>query len=137
MSAITVLPPMGRYVRRIEGANFSLEANTERVPEAGHYYLLQNGDVVLQSDDYPEAMLAYQGLCKVYWEDHLSSAELPERLSSAWGLIGLESEHVLAVALIREEGTAADRKRLDQMRLRSRFARNQGNRGRQGRTSTP
>lgn len=114
--------PLMRYRRHIEGTDFSLEANTESVPEEGHFYLLRNGEVKLVSDEFPEAMEAYQGLCREYWQDHLDSRDRDARMASAWGLVGLEPDHKDAIELIKNEGSEEDRKRLEQVRRRKRFA---------------
>lgn len=122
--------PLMRYRRHIEGTDFSLEANTEAVPESGHFYLLRNGEVELMSDEFPEAMEAYQGLCREYWKDHLKSGDRQERMASAWGLVGLEPNNESALELIRNEGTEDDKKRLEQVRRRKRFSKQRAGRGR-------
>lgn len=118
-----------RYRRHIEGTDFSLEANTEAVPERGHFYLLRNGRVELMSDEFPEAMEAYQGLCREYWKDHLKSVDPHQRMASAWGLVGLEPNNESALELIRNEGSEDDKKRLEQVRRRKRFSKQRAGRG--------
>lgn len=117
-----------RYRRHIEGTDFSLEANTEAAPEGGHFYLLRNGRVELQSDEFPEAMEAYQSLCRAHWVDQLQSVDPHERMASAWGLVGLEPNNVSALELIRTEGSEDDKKRLEQVRRRKRFSKQRSGR---------
>lgn len=118
-----------RYRRHIEGTDFSLEANTEAVPEGGHFYLLRNGEVEFMSDEFPQAMEAYQGLCRAHWQDQLNSGDPLRRMASAWGLVGLDSNHVNALELIRNEGSEDDKKRLEQVRRRKRFSKQRPTRG--------
>ncbi|MGV3723636.1 MAG: hypothetical protein ACO1SX_22290 [Actinomycetota bacterium] len=114
--------PSMRYRRHIEGTDFSLEANTDATPEAGHFYVLRGGEVELVSDEFPTAMAAYQGLCKEHWLNRLVSQNHSERMASAWGLVGLEPDHKDALEVIRTDGSDDDRKRLEQVRRRKRFA---------------
>jgi hypothetical protein len=130
LDAIAELTPLGRYRRHIDGADFSLEANTDAVPEKGHFYVLRKGKVVMQSDDFPSAVEAYQDLCRTYWQNHLGSDDAEERLASAWGLISLEPENPAAAEVIRHDGDPADRKRLEQIRNRKRYGRAHAGRGR-------
>lgn len=123
-----------RYRRHIEGTDFSLEANTESVPEGGHFYLLRNGKVELKSDEFPEAMEAYQNLCRAHWEGRLSSGNPQERMASAWGLVGLEPNNVNALELIRTEGSEEDKKRLEQVRRRKRFSKQRTGRSARAKT---
>jgi len=119
---IMALPPTMRYRRQIDGADFSLEANTEAVPEEGHFYLLRKGRVEYESDDFPAAMEAYQKMCRRYWTRHLGSSDHEERMASAWGLVNLDPDNRDALTVIREEGQAEDRKRLEQLRRRKQAA---------------
>ena len=111
-----------RYRRHVEGTDFSLEANTEAVPEAGHFYVLRRGAVELVSDEFPVAMQAYQDLCRKHWQDQLESTDSGRRMASAWGLVGMEPDHAGALEVIRNDGTEDDKKRLEQVRRRKRFA---------------
>jgi len=111
--------PAGAYRREIEGADFSLEANTEAVPEQGPFYLLRRGRVLFKSTAFREALAAYRQLCREYWQQHLNSANLRERLASAWGLLGLDPQDREAAAVIEEEGDPQARQRLSQMRRRA------------------
>lgn len=103
----------GRYHRCLDGADFSLEANTEAAPEAGHFFLLRNGEVLLRTQDFDQIEVAYKALCREYWEAHLTSENLPARLSSAWGLLGMDDRHPAAMAVITTDGTPADCKRME------------------------
>lgn len=119
MSDITV-GRRTRYHRSLEHGDFSLEANTEAVPEPNHFFLLQGGEVLLRSDDFRTAELAYQDLCRKYWERNLAS-ELPlHRMASAWGLLGMESAHRGASKVVEQDGSPADQNRLMRMRSRQR-----------------
>src|SRR4051794_28300899 len=86
------------YRRRIEGANFSLEANTEAAPEPGHYYVLREGEVLLRTNDLASAEAAYQQLCRECWESHLPSTDARVRRMSALGLLGQNPDHPAAAA---------------------------------------
>lgn len=119
MSEVTV-QRHARYSRRLELGDFSLEANTEGVPEAGHFYLLRAGEVLLRSDDFRTAESAYHNLCRLHWEHKLVSDRPTERMASAWGLIGLEPAHRGAAAVIEQDGQLADQTRLARMRSRQR-----------------
>jgi len=101
-----------RYSRKLEWGDFSLQANTEAVPEEGHFYLLQDGGILLCSDDYETVEQAYLGLCRDHWRANLDSVSVPQRLACAWGLLGLEPTDVAAKAVIERDGAANDRARL-------------------------
>ena len=120
---VMVMPPGARYVRHIEGTDFSLEANTERVPDDGRFYLLHRGSIELVTDDFRYALVAYHALCRTHWRRQLRGRDAAQRLASAWGLVGLEPEHEEARAVIREEGSPEDRKRLEQVRSKKRALR--------------
>src|SRR4051812_30087523 len=119
MSEIT-MAPRTRYYRSLEHGNFSLEANTDAAPEPNHFYLLQAGEVLLRSDDFRTVEAAYQELCRTHWEDHLVSESRLRRMSSAWGLLGLEPAHRAAALVIEKDGETADQGRLVRMRSRRR-----------------
>lgn len=109
MLANQYAPPRGaRYVRHVAGADFSLEANTDAALEADHFYLLRNGSVLMESSDYSCVESAYKGLCREYWEAQLEAEGPRARLSSAWGLLGLDPCHPAATAVIKRDGTPAD-----------------------------
>jgi hypothetical protein len=119
MSDITV-GRHSRYYRSLEHGDFSLEANTEAVPEPDHFFVLQEGKVLLRSDDFHTAEVAYRDLCRTYWEKNLAS-ELPlSRMASAWGLLGAEIAHRGAAKVIEQDGSVADQTRLMRMRSRQR-----------------
>jgi hypothetical protein len=121
MSTVPGAAPYGRYRRHIEGADFSLEANTPSVPNDGSFYLLRNGEVVLQSSDFPEAIEAYNNLCREFWMNRLESAEIAQRVAGAWGLLSLDPEDKVAQEIIKQDGSDNDRKRLEQDRNRRRL----------------
>jgi hypothetical protein len=122
MNAAIEISATVRYRRQIRGADFTLEANTEAVPHAGRFYVLRDGVVEACSEDFAEVAAVYDELCREHWRIQIDSADAPERLASAWGLLGLEPENSAAANLIREEGSAQDRKRLEQIRRRQMFA---------------
>lgn len=109
-----------RYHRRLEHGDFSLEANNDRAPEPGFFYLLRDDEVLLRTDELSVANEAYKGLCRAHWENHLDSDSVPRRISSAWGLLGIDSKHLEAAAVIERDGTVHDRQRLVSIRNRER-----------------
>jgi hypothetical protein len=115
--------PFGPYRRHLPGADFSLEANTPEMPQRGRYYLLKRGKVVLNTEDFGEAVRAYQNQCRQFWDERLKSPDPKERLSSAWGIVGLEPENRAAAEVIEETGGPAAIKRLQDIRRRKRAER--------------
>lgn len=112
-----------RYSRRLAGGAFSLEANTETVPEPGFFFLLHKGRVLIQSVDYALVEAGYHRLCREHWEAQLLS-ELPaHRLAGAWGLLSLEPAHRTAATIVEEDGTPKDQARLQRSRNRQRYLR--------------
>lgn len=103
----------GRYCRRIEGADFSLQANTDDVPEVGHFYLLRNGVVLHKSKTLGSAEAAYKTLCREFWEDGLTSESVPARMASAWGLLSSDPEHVAATQVVQRDGSPTDCLRME------------------------
>ena len=118
-----VAPPHGRYRRGLEGANFSLEANTESVPADGRFYVLEGGEVRLATAEFDEATAEYHRLCRDFWMERLDSPAVPTRVSAAWGLLGLDPTDKQAQAIIMTDGTAQERKRLEQAQSRRRALR--------------
>ena len=116
-------PPHGRYRRGLEGANFSLEANTESVPADGRYYVLRDGEIVLATAEFQEATAEYNRLARDFWEERLQSDQPPVRVAAAWGLLGLDPNDKTAQAIIVEDGTPQERKRLEQAQSRRRALR--------------
>lgn len=112
-----------RYSRRLDGGDFSLEANTEAVPEPGFFFLMHRGRVLLQSVDYALVEAAYHQLCREHWEAQLLSGASAQRLAGAWGLLGLEPAHLPAAAVIDRDGTPQDQARLLRSRNRQRYLR--------------
>lgn len=113
-----------------ERGNFSIEANTEAVPEPGFFFLLQDGKVLLQTVDYDLVEARYNQLCRDHWESQLHSAFSAPRVAGAWGLLGLEPAHHAAAAVIDQGGTPQDQRgtpqdqaRLLRSRSRQRFLR--------------
>jgi hypothetical protein len=112
-----------RYRRCLARGNFSVEANTEAVPEPGFFFLLQDGKVLLQTVDYDLVEARYNQLCRDHWEGQLHSASSAQRVAGAWGLLGLEPAHHAAAAVIDQDGTPQDQARLLRSRSRQRFLR--------------
>ena len=135
MSTVPGAAPYGRYRRHIEGSDFSLEANTSAVPADGRFYLLRNGEVVLQSSEFPEAIEAYNNLCREFWQNRLDSEEVSQRVASAWGLLSLDPEDKVAQENIKQDGSDNDRKRLEQDRNRRRLQKAAATR--RGRAASP
>jgi len=117
--------PIVRYRRCLERGDFSLEANTEAVPEPGLFYLLRNGTVLLQSLEYAPVEAAYNQLCREHWELQLTSETPKRRLAGAWGMIGLEPAHLSAAEIIAQDGTPHDQARLLRTQNRQRYLRRQ------------
>jgi hypothetical protein len=116
-------PPHGRYRRALAGADFSLEANTESVPDDGRFYILKNGEIVLETEDFPEAIAEYNRLCKAFWESRLDNEDPAIRIQSAWGLLGLDATDKEAQAVINRDGSPQEKKRLEQAQSRRRALR--------------
>jgi len=116
-------PPHGRYRRGLAGADFSLEANTESTAEPGRFYIFQNGAVILDTDDFAEATSRYNKLCEEFWKARLEDGDRALRVAAAWGLLGLDATNKEAVGVITQDGTAAERKRLEQAQSRRRALR--------------
>jgi hypothetical protein len=117
-TAPMTMPRSVRYYRHLESGDFSLQANTEAVPEPGHFYVLQQGRVLLRSDDFDVAEAAYQDLCRAHWGRQLESESLSCRMAGAWGLLGLEPTHRDATAVIEQDGGTKDQARLVHLRNR-------------------
>jgi hypothetical protein len=116
-------PPHGRYRRGLQGADFSLEANTESVPSDGRYYVLRGGEIVLAAEVFQEALEEYNRLCHDFWSGRLKDASTPIRIAAAWGLLSLDSNDKDAQAVIVRDGTPQERKRLEQAQSRRRAMR--------------
>jgi hypothetical protein len=114
--------PIGRYRRQLAEADLSLEANTETTPEPGHFYVIQAGRVLVDTEDFPAAEEAYKTLCREHWDDHLASPTRSVRIASAWGLLYHDPQHPGASAVIQRDGTEVDAKRLQMIRMRRRVA---------------
>lgn len=116
-------PPHGRYRRALAGADFSLEANTESVPDDGRFYILRDGKIVLETEDFQEANTEYSRLCKDFWLSRLENDDPAIRIQSAWGLLGLDSSDKEAQAVINRDGSPQEKKRLEQAQSRRRALR--------------
>jgi len=116
-------PPHGRYKRGLNGANFSLEANTEAVPADGRYYVLRDGEVVVASAEFQEAIGEYNRLCREFWMSRLEAEQTEVRVAAAWGLLGLDPNDKNAQAIIAKDGSPQERKRLEQAQSRRRALR--------------
>ena len=123
MVETTPAPPHGRYKRVLGGASFTLEANTEAVPADGRFYILQEGEVVLATADFQEAIAEYNRLCREFWTVRLQDESPQVRVAAAWGLLGLDSSDKEAQAVIVNDGTPQERKRLEQAQSRRRALR--------------
>lgn len=123
MTETTPAPPHGRYRRGLQGASFSLEANTESVPADGRYYVLRDGEVVVASEDFQDAITEYNRLCREFWTERLESEEIQVRVAAAWGLLGLDSNDKTAQGVIIRDGSPQERKRLEQAQSRRRALR--------------
>lgn len=119
----TPAPPHGRYKRGLQGADFTLEANTENVPADGRYYLTQGGQITLETADFQEAVTEYNRLCRDFWAARLHDPQTPIRVAAAWGLLSLDATDKEAQAVIVEFGTPQERKRLEQAQSRRRALR--------------
>jgi hypothetical protein len=116
METVTRVARHTRYRRCLENGNFSLEANTEAVPEAGHFYLLQGGEVLSRTDDFASAEAGYFRLCREHWEGLLESDDAGERRRSALGILGHDPGHALAAAVLRRDGNPADNARVERVK---------------------
>src|SRR5687768_394084 len=104
-------PPHGRYKRGLDGADFTLEANTEAVPADGRFYILQQGEVVLATDEFQEAITEYNRRCLSFWRTRLEDSRIQVRIAAAWGLLGLDATDRQAQAVIIRDGSPQERKR--------------------------
>jgi len=114
-------PPAGPFVRRLQGANLSLEVNTQRVPADGACYVLQEGETVFRSMEYTEALTEYQRLCAEYWERMLDDPDAMIRLRAARGLYAQDPTHPRALAILKADGDGRDRRRLEQANARNAY----------------
>jgi len=115
-------PPAGPFVRRLQGANLSLEIKTESVPDDDACYVVQDGEVVFRSPEYPIALEEYQRRCAEYWERMLDNADPQVRVRAARGLYAQDATHPKALAILKKDGDGRDRRRLEQASLRNAHA---------------
>lgn len=118
--------PHGRYIRSLAGADFTLQANTAEAPEAGVFYVLKGSAIFFQSAEFEPANACFKALCGVFWTERLGSADPAAQMASAWGLLGLDIDHPGAGRHVARHGSAADQKRLQNMRSRARHAKGAG-----------
>ena len=116
-------PPHGRYKRGLEGADFTLEANTENVPPDGRFYVLRAGETLLETEDFGAAVVEYNRLSREFWTERLESPVLPTRIAAAWGILSLDATDKQAQQIIIEMGSPQERKRLEQAQSRRRALR--------------
>lgn len=116
-------PPHGRYKRQIEGADFSLEAATDAVPDDGQFYVMRKGKADLVTDDFGAAQKRYYELCEAFWMEKLQSDDPNIRIAAAWGLLTLNPTDKTAIGIIQEFGSPQERKRLEQAQSRRRALR--------------
>jgi hypothetical protein len=117
MREIPVTPsgprPGTRYFRSIEGADFSLEANTENVPKDGRYYIRQSGEITFSSQQLGDARELYETLCHAFWRTLMESPDRKERIAGARGLLSHTPDDPAALselaksADVRDQRTAA------------------------------
>jgi hypothetical protein len=96
---------LDRGIRFLAG----LEANTPAVPSQDRFYVLEAGEVRLCTSSYAAASAEYETLCVAYWEQQLTSADLPTRLVAARGLFRHDREHPVAGDLLVRHGDTRDR----------------------------
>lgn len=123
MSETVPAPPHGRYKRGLQGADFTLEANTDAVPSDGRFYILRDGKQALATADFQEAITEYNRLCRDFWAARLNDERNEVRVAAAWGLLSLDANDKVAQGVIQEFGTAQEKKRLEQSQSRRRALR--------------
>ena len=115
--------PNGYFRRWIEGSDLSLEANTGAVPNGDLFYVLEAGEVRLGTSDFVAATELYESLCVAYWEERLTSEDLPTRLLAARGLFRMNHEHPLAGEMLTGQGDDRDRASVGKARHRAAYLR--------------
>lgn len=93
----------------IQGAEFSLERFTDRVPHDGRYYLLQGSEIAAVFDTAEEAQAHYRQLCFSYWTQMLGSEDPSLRLQAARGLLVRDRSHRPALETLAAYGDAKER----------------------------
>jgi hypothetical protein len=125
-STSSSVTPHGLFRRFVEGSGLSLEANTSAVPNNGRFYVLEAGEIRLDTRDYAAATEFYESLCVLYWERGLASVDLPTRLVAARGLFRHNREHTVAGDLLVRHGDDRDRATVKSARHRAAFLRRRG-----------
>ena len=115
--------PHGYFRRWVEGSDFSLEANTPAAPDSDRFYILEAGEVRLDTQDFDAANAMYERMCLAHWEERLNSPDLPTRLSAARGLFRHDPEHPVAGELLTRQGDERDRSTVGKARQRAAFLR--------------
>jgi len=118
--------PRGYFRRWIEGSEISLEANTPAVPDDEQFYVLEASEIRLGTSDFAAATAFYEGLCLTYWEEQLSSSDIPTRLLAARGLFRQNHEHPTAGELLLRDGDDRDRATVGKARHRAAYMRRHG-----------
>jgi hypothetical protein len=126
IASVPNLTPHGHFRRWVEGSEISLEANTAAVPNNDRFYVLEAGEVRLDTSDFAAATALYQSLCVAYWELRLTSVDLPARLVAARGLFRHDREHPVAGELLVRHGDDRDRAHVKSARHRAAFMRRRG-----------
>src|SRR5262249_21604264 len=115
--------PNGYFRRWIEGSELSLEANTGAVPQDDLFYVLEAGEIRLGTSDFAAAPAVYESLCVAYWEDRLTSEDLPTRLLAARGLFRMNRDHPVAGEMLTRQGDDQDRASVGKARHRAAWLR--------------
>jgi hypothetical protein len=114
MREITAVPsgprPGTRYYRSIEGADFSLEANTENVPRDGRYYVLQDGKITFSSNQLGDARELYEQLCDGYWRTMMASSDRKDRIAAARGVLSHVPDDAAALAELSKSSDTRDQR---------------------------
>jgi hypothetical protein len=102
--------PGSRYYRSIEGADFSLEANTDNVPRDGRYYILQGGEIAFSSDQLVDARELYERLCDRFWRELMQSPDAKERVAGARGVLSHVPDDAAALAELSRSADTRDQR---------------------------
>jgi len=117
--------PHGYFRRWVEGSDISLEANTVAVPNGDLFYVLEGGQIRLGTSDFAAATALYESLCVSYWEERLTSEDLPTRLLAARGLFRQNHDHPIAGEMLTHQGDDRDRASVGKARHRAAYLRRQ------------
>lgn len=92
------------------------------MPDDSLYYLIKKGKVRFKSEDFAETLEEYYKLCEVWWKQQIKSSDREAKKRGALGLLGRDVHNEQATLVLKECGTPADLKRLEQARNRARHA---------------